>query len=94
MRHFLLIVIVLSAPVSAGAADWEFDQVYDEKLLYLHTLVNYEYDPDWQQIWEKELMTSTGVRFDFGSVSAYKLLHYEDIVINQDLGKSWRFRST
>ena len=94
MRYILLLLITLLTPVRTGAEDWDYDRVYDEELLYLHTLVNYEYDPDWQQSWEKDLMSCTGVRFNFGSVSATRLMHYEDVVINHDLSDGWRFRST
>ena len=93
MKHFFFILIVLLLPVSTVAENWEYDQVYNEELLYLHTLINYDYDPDWKQSWEKELLKGKGVRFNFGSVSGSKLLHHEDVVINHDLGEGWWFRT-
>ncbi len=37
-------------------------------------------------------MKGNGVRFSYGSASSKKLLHYEDININQSFGKGWGFR--
>lgn len=93
MKKLLLIIVFIFTVSYCSAENWKYDEVYKEELLYLHTLVNYDYGPDWKQSWEKELLKGKGIRFNFGSVSASKLLHHEDVVINHDLGEGWWFRT-
>jgi len=92
----ILIFAVLSGFLSAfssHAFEWEYGAGYKEELLYLHSLVNYEYDPDRSMEWDRYVMNGKGIRVSFGSISRTELLHKEDILINQFLGRGWWFRS-
>lgn len=86
----LLFFVVPSACI---ASDWEYGEGFREELLYLHSVINYNFDPDWQQDWEKELMRGKGMKVSFGSIAKEDLLHDEELIINQPMGKGWWFRT-
>ena len=89
----LLTALVSLLSAICYAEEWKYDDCYREELLYLHAVVNYEYDPDWSREWEKNLVKGSGLRFSFGSIARSQLLHREELVINQRLDDSWGFRS-
>jgi len=85
----LLTVLVIAVPFACEADEWEYGEGFKEELLYLHSVINYDFDPDWHQKWEKELMRGNGVQFSFGSIGKRELLNYEECIINQSLGDGW-----
>jgi hypothetical protein len=90
-------LLVLLAGVNASAQelpdeDWELENGYDDDMLYLHALVNYSHDLEWQLEWERRLLADNGLRLNLASVSAKELLTIADLNINQDLNEKWRFQ--
>ena len=86
-------VLTLLASAVSEADEWDYGFCYKEELLYLHTAINYDFDPDWQQDWEKELLKGKGIRFSFGSLTKRQLFHNEDVIVNQYLDRGWWFRA-
>lgn len=82
---------------SAGAAaqapliEWPFDDGYRDQMLYLHALVNYGFDLDWQADWERRQFSGNALRINTGSVSSTELLTDVDLNINESLNEKWRF---
>ena len=89
---FSRLILYILFPLLGKADEWDFDDAYREELLYMHAFVNYDFDPDWQQRWEKKLMKDKGLRISYGSVTSNKLFQHEDVIINQNLGDGWWFR--
>ena len=61
-------------------------------MLYLHALVNYSYDLQWQFNWERRQLADNAVRVNTGSVTSDKLLTDIDLNINEALNDNWRFQ--
>ncbi len=95
MRCGLLAATFLAAVAPAlgqtPRADWEFQNGYDTNLLYLHALVNYAYDLEWQANWERRRFADNALRVNTGSVSSDELLTEIDINLNEALNDNWRF---
>jgi hypothetical protein len=53
-KRLVLTLLLCGASVSAQIPDedWEFEDGYQTQMLYLHSLVNYAYDLEWQSEWE------------------------------------------
>jgi len=54
-------LLVLLAGVNASAQElpgeyWGLENGYDDDMLYLHALVNYAHDLEWQLGWERRLL--------------------------------------
>ena len=76
--------------VSAGDR-WDLLDGYDFDLLYVHSLVNYAYDLEWQANWERRRFVDNGLRVNTGSVSSDQLLTDIDLNLNIQLNDKWRF---
>jgi len=89
----MLVIAVLS---TAGAPpcladDWRFDDWYQNPLLFVHPLINYNYNPLWTQEWERLLVTSNGVRGTTGSATTNELLTHLEVNLTQPIGQGFRF---
>ncbi len=71
--------------------DWDFEDGYQTQMLYLHALVNYAYDLEWQYEWERRQFAGNSLRINTGSVSSDELLTDIDLNINQPINEKWRF---
>lgn len=96
MKIVLLLLIACSASAAAQLpdADWDFEQPYRDQMLYLHALVNYSYDLQWQLDWERRQMADNSLRVNTGSVTSDKLLTDIDLNINETLNDQWRFQGS
>ena len=70
--------------------DWEFENAYRDQMLYLHALVNYSYDLQWELDWQRRQFTGNALRVKTGSVSSDKLLTDVQLRINERLDDQWR----
>lgn len=95
-RFTLLIplALLLSSTAAAQRPDGYFDFLhpYDDELLYVHPLINYAYDLQWQYEWERRQLSDNAIRVTNGSVAANRLLTDMSININQPLNDKWRFQ--
>lgn len=92
-RLLLLALLLCSTSASAQVADddWLFEDAYQVQMLYLHPLVNYAYDLEWQYEWERRQFAGNSLRINTGSVASDELLTDVDLNINQPLNEKWRF---
>lgn len=96
MKQQLLAILLLAAGANAQTrdADWEFEDPYKDQMLYLHALVNYSYDLQWQYDWERRQFVNNAIRINTGSVTSKELLTDIDLNINQPLNDKWRFQGS
>lgn len=89
-----LVFLLSSSAAAQGLPDsyWEFRRQYDDELLYVHPLINYAFDLQWQYEWERRQMADNGVRVSSGSVAADSLFTDMNININEPLNDKWRFQ--
>ena len=71
--------------------DWEFEDAYRDQMLYLHALVNYSYDLQWELDWERRQFTGNALRVNTGSTSSDTLLTDIQLRVNERLNDEWRF---
>jgi len=89
----LLLIITFSINTASGQdSKWTYEFGYQDRLLFIHPFVNYDYNAYWYNDWEKNLFSGNGFLFSVGSVTTHELLVDGDLVINQSLGAGWRFR--
>lgn len=95
-RQWLLSILLLAASAAAQVpnADWDFEDPYDDQMLYLHALVNYSYDLEWQFNWERRQFADNALRIKTGSVTSSNLLTDIDLNINEALNDQWRFQGS
>jgi hypothetical protein len=93
---WVLAVSLLSAGAMAQVptANWEYYAPYRDPMLYLHSLVNYSHDLQWQFDWERRQLADNALRIKTGSVTSKELLTDTDININQPLNDKWRFQGS
>ncbi len=90
----LLLTLLLSgtgASAQLPGDDWDFEDGYQTQMLYLHSLVNYAYDLEWQYEWERRQFAGNSLRVNTGSVASDELLTDIDLNITQPLNEKWRF---
>jgi hypothetical protein len=92
-RCVLLTLLLCGTGASAQVPDddWDFEDGYKTRMLYLHSLVNYAYDLEWQFEWERRQFAGNSLRINTGSVASDELLTDVDLNINQPLNEKWRF---
>jgi hypothetical protein len=95
-RRWAMAVTLLSAGALAQVptAKWEYEAPYRDPMLYLHSLVNYSHDLQWQFDWERRQLADNALRIKTGSVTSKELLTDTDININQPLNEKWRFQGS
>jgi len=91
MKNYTVYCFVLVQLVSASP-DWTFEDAYDDEMLYLHALINYQFDQRWYDRWESNLFAGNGFLLSVGSVTVDDLLIDGHLVLNIDLGAGWRFQ--
>ena len=91
--RLLLTLLLCGTGASAQVPDedWDFEDGYQTQMLYLHSLVNYAYDLEWQYEWERRQFAGNSLRVNTGSVSSDELLTDIDLNITQPLNEKWRF---
>ncbi|MCK4560102.1 MAG: hypothetical protein KAV45_09985 [Calditrichia bacterium] len=89
---FLFIVSISIIGVNGSDSDWIYEFGYQDRLLYIHPFVNYDYNAYWYNNWERNFFKGNGFLFSVGSVTTSELLVDGALVINESLGKGWRFR--
>jgi len=96
MKQQLLAFLLFATSANAQMLDanWEFEDPYKDQMLYLHALVNYSYDLQWQYDWERRQFVSNAIRVNTGSVTSKELLTDIDLNINQALNDRWRFQGS
>jgi len=90
----LLLTLLLcgtGASAQVPDEDWDFEDGYQTQMLYLHSLVNYAYDLEWQYEWERRQFAGNALRVNTGSVSSDELLTDVELNITQPLNEKWRF---
>ncbi len=71
--------------------EWSLENGYDSRLLYVHALANYAYDPSAQFEWERQQYATNALRVNSGSVSSDELLTEVELNLNEPLNDRWRF---
>ena len=89
-----ILLLATGANAQVRVADWEFEDPYRDQMLYLHALVNYSYDLQWQFDWERRQFVNNAVRINTGSVTSTELLTDIDLNINQTLNDKYRFQGS
>lgn len=91
---WVLATLLLSARAAAQLpdTDWSFENPYRDQMLYLHALVNYSHDLQWQFDWERRQLADSALRVNTGSVTSTELLTDVDLNVNTTLNDKWRFQ--
>jgi len=92
-RTWVLALALLfgSAFAQVPSDKWEYEAPYRDQMLYLHSLINYSHDLQWQYDWERRQLAQNAFRIKTGSVTSNELLTDTDLNINQPLNDKWRF---
>jgi hypothetical protein len=95
-RLWLLAILLLGASTTAQvpASDWAYEKSYRDRMLYLHALVNYSHDLQWQFDWDRRKLADNSLRINTGSVTSTELLSDVDLNINAELNEKWRFQGS
>jgi len=95
-RLWVLAVLPLAVSTMAQVpnSDWTFEDPYRDQMLYLHALLNYSYDLQWQFDWERRQLVGNSLRVKTGSVTSTELLTDIDLNINATLSAKWRFQGS
>lgn len=86
-----MLVPVAGAVAQTPGEEWDLEDGYETQLLYLHALVNYAWDGEWQFEFERRRLADNALRINTGSVSSDQLLTDVDVNLNVDLKDQWRF---
>jgi len=89
---FILIIFASVIYVHGQISEWTYEHGYQDRLLFIHPFVNYDYNAYWHNDWEKNFFSGNGFLFSVGSVTTHELLVDGALFINQALGAGWRFR--
>lgn len=87
----ILFLFIYAVVFKLNALEWKYDDKFQDKLLYLHAIVNYQYHPLWDFDWERDQFSRNGIRFSFGSVETHDLLCKTEIIMNEHLGGGFWF---
>jgi hypothetical protein len=92
-KPWVPVILLLGANATAQVPDtnWAFADSYRDQMLYLHALVNYSHDVQWQFDWERRQLADNALRVNTGSVTSTELLTDIDLNINEALNDRWRF---
>ena len=83
-----------SALAQVPNSDWAFENPYKDQMLFLHALVNYSYDLEWQIDWQRRQLADNSLRVNTGSITSTELLTDVDLNINAALNAKWRFHGS
>ena len=89
----ILLLLLLSGLIFAGEPDWPYADGYDDNMLFLHALINYDYSAQWYYDWEKQQFDENSFRITVGSVTTSDLMTEANLRINHDIGAGWRFQA-
>lgn len=82
---------LLAAAAAAAGEPWPYPDHLRDRLVWVHPLVNYAFDPAWQREWERELVRSAGLRTNVGSVSTDDFTTLVQVNVTEPLGGGARF---
>ncbi len=88
-----LLLCPVFEPLSAYENKWFYDEGKQDKLLFLHTMVNYEFNPLWWYDWDKNLLSKSAIKFSFGSVEIHDLLINARFTLTEKIAKGLWFQS-
>ncbi len=91
MKYLTIYTLVLIQSLTASP-EWTYEDAYDDRMLYLHALINYRFDQHWYDRWESNLFAGNGFLLSVGSITVDDLLIDGHLVLNNDLGSGWRFQ--
>ncbi len=94
MKLLLLILIfitVMYLTAQENPIDWDFDNHYNKSRLFLHEMVNYEKELEWQIENEEKQFFTNNLNLDMGSVSLNRLYNIIDLKINHKFDDKWKF---
>ena len=91
IKYFTLLLLIVSQAI-ASEPDWPYEEPYRNKLAYLHTLINYDFNAVWYNDWERNYFNGNGFLISVGSVTTHHLHYDASLVVNEALGKGWWFR--
>jgi hypothetical protein len=94
VRHRLVLIgmaCLLATAPAAAAPPWPYPDQLRDRLVWVHPLVNYAFDPRWQREWERELARGRAIRTNVGSVSTDDLLTVVQVNVSEPLGGRFRF---
>ncbi len=74
-----------------NSIEWNFDDHYNKSRLFLHEMVNYEKELEWQIENEEKQFSANNLNLDFGSVSLNDLYNIIDLKINHKFDNNWKF---
>lgn len=90
----MILLLGTNATAQVPDADWAFEDPYRDQMLYLHALVNYSYDAQWQFDWERRQLADNALRVNTGSITSTELLSDIDLNITETLNDQWRFNGS
>lgn len=90
----VILLLGTNATAQVPDANWVFADPYRDQMLYLHSLINYSYDAQWQFDWERRQLADNALRVNTGSVTSTELLTDIDLNINTALNDRWRFQGS
>ncbi len=95
-KQWVPVILLLGTNATAQVPDvnWAFEDPYRDQMLYLHALVNYSDDVQWQFDWERRQLADNALRVNTGSVTSTELLTDIDLNINAALNDRWRFQGS
>jgi hypothetical protein len=96
VKLWVLAILPLGTYAAAQVpdSDWPFEDPYRDQMLYLHALVNYSHDLQWQFDWERRQLADSALRVNTGSVTSTELLTDIDLNINTPLNDKWRVQGS
>ncbi len=77
MKSLFVILFLVSftfVSVYGQDSEWTYEFGYQDRLLYIHPFVNYDYNAYWYNSWEKNYFKGNGFLFSVGSVTTHDLL--------------------
>ena len=87
----LFCIGTVHAQIPLPDGTWEFEEAYDDQLVFVHSLVNYAFDLEWQFDWERRRLADNGLRLNSGSVSSDELQTLVQLNLNPELNENWHF---
>jgi hypothetical protein len=75
----------------AAAQPWPWPDQHRDRLVWVHPLVNYAFDPAWQRAWDQERARGRSLRTSVGSVSTDDFQTLMQVNVSEPVGGSVRF---
>lgn len=92
LRLHCLFFLFVNPLLLLAQIEWHFEDYYQETMLYIHPIANYDFHPEWYQEWENNSFRSNIVRLNFASISMSELFSDAQLVVNEQVLKNLWFR--